>query len=412
MKSVCLFFNVHLPFRLRAYQPEDINVVHTYADTSANLAALDIAAEQCFLPANEILLRLLMENEGRFAVNFSVSGTLLQLMQEHRPDVLASFRKLVNTGRVEILAETYYNSLSFLYSGHEFRRQVQMHSDLAGELFGKRPAVFRNTELIYSDDLARVITGMGYTGIICEGAEKLLQGRSPDHVYHSAGNERARLLLRNQPLSDDIAFRFNDSNWPEHPLTAAKYASWLHAGPEDSEVINLFMDYSTFGMYKQADTGIFRFLEELPGAILGNDQFIFSTATEALNNYSPRGICRVPQPVSWESRQDYSSLCCINSMQHNTRRKIYDIENMVMGCRNNALIETWGVLQAADHFYNMTDTGADILQKYGQNPFRNAADACRNYTNILVDFEISVIRENIGLNRQKAGHYRPEYTLY
>jgi alpha-amylase len=412
MKSVCLYFSVHLPFLLKSYLPENIAVDHTYEDVVANREALDFAADHCYLPANEILYRHLQQEDLQFAVNFSISGTLLQQLQEYRPDVLVSFQRLVNTGKVEILAETYYHSLSFLYSGHEFRRQVEKHSLLVADLFGKRPKVFRNTELIYSNDLARVIYGLGYKGILCEGTERHLHGRSPNHVYTSPGNEQTSLLLRNRSLSDDIAFRYNDTVWPEHPLTAAKFAAWLHALPAEEEVVNLFMDYGTFGIHKTADTGIFQFLDELPVAVKESDYFCFSTPTAVLGHYQPRDLFDVPQPVSWESQQDCSSLYCVNSMQHNTRKKIYDIEQMVMSCGNSRLIETWGMLQAADHFYSMKEEEQDPEQNAYYNPFKHAASAGRNYSNIVVDFEISVIKENIGHARHRPGNYLPVNNLY
>lgn len=410
MKSVCLYFTVHQPFRLKKYQPEDIAVIHSYEDTEANCAAIDIAANQCYLPANEILYRLLLENKERFAVSFSISGIMLEMLRSYRPDVIASFQQLVSTGRVEILAETYYHSLSFLHSGHEFRRQVQKHSLLVKEIFGITPVVFRNTELIYNNDLARVISGMGYKGILCEGTERLLQGRSPNHLYGTPGNGDFSLLLRNQPLSDDIAFRFDDTNWQEYPLSAGKFASWLHAGSDNTELINLCLDYETFGLHKQEETGILRFLEELPAAVLENEQFQFSTPSDVMEGYHPRDIYDVPQPVSWEERRDMNCGSNRNTMQHNTLKKIYAIENMVMGCGNPSLVETWGQLQAADHFYCMTEEG--FTNKKYQNPFTSAEEAFRNYTNILVDFEITVIRQNISLSRQRTTHYLPVYTLY
>jgi alpha-amylase len=217
-------------------------------------------------------------------------------------------------------------------------------------------------------------------------------------------------LLRNQSLSDDIAFRFNDTDWQEYPLTAGKFASWLHADTDNTEMINLCVDYETFGLHKQKDTGILRFLEELPGAVLENEQFRFCTPSHVLEDYYPMDIYDVPQPVSWGKGMDMNCGSNRNTMQHNTLKKIYAIENMVMGCCNPSLVETWGQLQAADHFYYMTEEG--FANKKYQNPFASAEEAFRNYTNILVDFEITVIRQNIGLSRQKTAQYLPVYTLY
>lgn len=412
MKSVCLYFNVHLPFRLKKYQQEDIAVIHSYEDGEANKTALDYAAENCYLPANEILLKHLQSDEYSFQVCFSLSGIMLEMLVQYRPDVISSFQQLVNTGKVDILAETYYHSLSYLHSVHEFQRQVEEHTALVKEIFGITPVVFRNTALIYNNGLARIINNMGYKGILCEGVGRILKERSPNHIYAAPENGDFGLLLRNKNLSDDIAFRFSDTDWQEYPLTAGKYASWLHNTGEGTEVINLFMGYETFGVHKPAETGILNFLDELPGAVLANPAFRFSLPSVVLDDYYPRDIYDVPQPVSWQDDTGGSQFSNQNPMQHNTLKKIYDIENMVTGCGNAAMISTWGKLQAADHFYCMTDNCLPYSGSQYLNPFTNATEAFQNYTNIVVDFEISVIQENINISRQKAQHHLPAFNLY
>ncbi len=412
MTSVCLYFKVHQPCRLKKYQSKDIDVMHSYEDADANRETIDAAADNCYLPANELLYRSIKEQKGRFRVSFSISGTAIELLQQYRPDVLDSFKKLADTGCVEILAETYYHSLSFLHSKREFKRQVKKHSDFVKNIFGTEPLVFRNTELIYNNDLARFISGMGYKGILCEGVERILQSRTPNQLYAAPGNGDFGLLLRNTMLSDDIAFRFDDQNWSEHPLTAPKFASWLHAYPETADVINLFLDYETFGIHKKKETGIFDFLSALPEAVLENEKFRFSAPTEILNSCYPRDVYDVPQAVSWEDKQDVTCVWSRNAMQNNTLKKIYAIEKMIMSCGTSETIDTWGRLQAADHFYYMTEETFDNESSKYQNPFSSAEEAFRNYSNILVDFEISIIKNNINLTKRNAGDNLPAYNLY
>lgn len=275
MTSVCLYFKVHQPYKLKRYCSHDVDVVHCYTDDMATRTSIDMAADQCYLPANDIIYQSILANKSSFRVSFSISGITLELLQLYRPDVISSFRKLVATGCVELLGETYYHSLAFLHSANEFNRQVNKHADTIQELFGSRPSVFRNTELIYNDSLAVQVAPMGFSGVLCEGAESILKGRSPNHVYTAAADTSISLLLRNARLSDDIAFRFGDTNWSEHPLTADKFSEWLHSHPQNTEVINLFMDYETFGVHKKRDTGIFDFLEALPCAVLKDTGYLF-----------------------------------------------------------------------------------------------------------------------------------------
>src|SRR5882724_2708808 len=285
MPSLCLYFKVHQPFQLKQYHARDIEVNHCYEDAASDEAVINRLADTSYLLANKILLSLIKENQGKFSITFSMSGTVLELLQRYRPDVIGSFQGLTNTGCVEILAETYYHSLSYLHSPDEFERQVRQHGMLVKMLFGLEPRIFRNTELIYNNGMAARISRMGFDAILCEGIDHILQGRSPNHIYQSPSEEKARLLLRNAALSDDIAFRFDDPFWSEYPLTAEKMAEWIHNHPEGDEVINLFMDYETFGIHKKKETGIFDFLKALPGNILSDTSFSFDTPSEVVKAY-------------------------------------------------------------------------------------------------------------------------------
>lgn len=391
-------------------QSKSMGYINRYADTSADMKVINKLADECYLPANKILLEQIQTAKGQFKVNFSLSGTMLQLLTNYRPEVIESFRVLIATGCVEILAETFYHSLSSLHSTPEFSRQVAMHRNLVSELFGLEPAVFRNTELIHNNSMAHIIKEMGLAGILCEGSERLLNGRSANHIYSTPGNTTP-LLLRNSRLSDDIAFRFDDSNWSEHPLTAGKFAEWIHSHPEVDEVINLFMDYETFGIHKPAGSGIFEFLQNLPGKVLANKRFAFSTATDAINNFSAKDIYDAPRTISWNDKNKECCVLCENVMQNNMLKKIYSLQKMVLKNGDQQLIELWGLLQTADYFYYMSDTRCRDNDHSYLNPFNSPEDAYRNYTAIVTDFELLLIQK--GLSAFNYSHYdSPAGMLY
>lgn len=304
MTAICLYFKIHRPYSLKNYQASEIDACHNYEDAVADQQSINQLADECCLPANEILYEQIMQTNKTFRVNFSISGVLLDLFQQYRPDVIRSFKKLAATGCVDFLAETYHNSLSALHSKTEFQRQVVKHADLIEYLFNIRPAVFRNTELIHNNRVVTYIHELGLKGILCEGVERILQGRTCNQLYIAPGNSELVLLLRNATLSDDIAFRFGDPNWSEHPLTATKFAEWLHQHPSNTAVINLFMDYETFGIHKKPASGIFDFLASLPSAVLSNEKFEFSTATEITEQKFPVDIYDVSDTISWEDRSN------------------------------------------------------------------------------------------------------------
>jgi alpha-amylase len=393
MTSVCLYFRVHQPYRLRKYQQEDITVNNCYEDNIADSDNINRMADHCYLPANEILYRQINTQQQRFNISFSISGTALELLMKYRPDVIQSFKRLAAAGCVEFLAETYYHSLSSLHSPVEFQRQVRMHGELIKRLFDQDAVIFRNTELIHNNRIAEHVDAMNLKGILCEGTERILKERSTNQVYTAPGNTTCPLLLRNACLSDDIAFRFDDTNWTEHPLTPEKFAEWLHSHPDTTDVINLFMDYETFGIHKKEESGIFDFLDSLPAAVLKKEGWLFSTPSQALQKYLPADIYDVPQTISWEDNSDTSCVWCENVMQHNTLKKIYSIEPMVQQGDCEKSQDTWGRLQSADHFYYMTERKANSA-KY-LNPFTTAREAFQNYSNLVTDFEISLIKKEI-----------------
>ena len=402
MPSVSLGFKVHIPYRLKKFTPGAVGVYDSWFDEEACKIAVDKLSDECYLPANKIIYSLIQEHKTNFKVAFSFSGTALELLQKHRPDVIRSFKQLVNTGGVEIFSETYYHSLSWLHSPAEFKRQIKKHDDLIKVLFDEEPAVFRNTELIYSNKLAKFIAEMGYNGILCEGIDRILNGRTPNQIYAAPGNGDFGLLLRNVRLSDDIAFRFDDVTWNEQPLTAEKYAGWLHTQQENSNNINLFFDYETFGIHKKATTGIFEFIKHLPAAILADEGWKFVNPSEVLETYYPKDIYDVPNTISWEDKEMLSCVWSENVMQNNTLRKIYSLENMVSNSSMAGALEWWGSLQSADHFYYMCNDGRTENDTYRLlNPFASGEDAFENYKNAVADFEIKLIQRSLNEIRNK-----------
>ena len=275
-KTICLYFQVHQPFRLRRYRFFDIGKDHSYYDEFSNRTIMRKVAERCYLPANSLVLALIKQYGQLFKVSYSISGMALEQFELYAPDVLESFRALAKTGCVEFLGETYAHSLAgVLKDPAEFERQVRQHGDMVKKYFGQQPAVFRNTELIYSDAIGAKVADMGFAGMLTEGAKHVLGWKSPNYVYANALNPKLKILLRNFRLSDDIAFRFSDQSWSEWPLTAEKYTSWINAIDKKEEVVNLFMDYETLGEHQWAMSGIFEFLRYLPSQILSQTNFEF-----------------------------------------------------------------------------------------------------------------------------------------
>ena len=411
MVSVCLYFKIHQPYRLKNYQAKDIDACHCYEDKVADKEIINRLADSCCLPANEIIYDLIIQQKGKFRISFSISGIVLELFQLYRPDVIDSFKRLALTGCVEFLAETYYHSLSSNYSAAEFQRQILKHSELIKNLFGMEPVIFRNTELIHNNHIASLIAGLGLKGILCEGTERILKGRRCNQQYAMPGNDETALLLRNAALSDDIAFRFGDPNWSEHPLTADKFAEWLHHHPENTEVINIFMDYETFGVHKKKEMGIFEFLQSLPAAVLTNEAFTFSTPSEVLQVHHPKDIYDVSQTISWEDQSNTNCVFRENVMQNNTLKKIYSIEKLVLQSSDKSAADIWGRLQSADYFYNMTDNiRKEGVTKY-INPFTTAREVFQHYTNLAADFEISLISKAIDQQKKYPASRHIPFTI-
>ncbi len=390
-KSLCFYFQVHQPDRFRRYRFFDIGREEYYYDDFVNRTIMRRVADNCYLPTNELLLELINEYKGYFKVTFSLSGTVIEQFEKYAPDVLESFGALASTGCVEFLAETYAHSLSSLISPEEFRKQVEHHSKTIEKYFGVKPSVFRNTELIYSDTIGALVADMGYKAMLTEGARHILGWKSPNYLYTNAINPRLRLLLKNFRLSDDIAFRFSDREWEDWPLTSEKYASWLLDSLIKDEVVNIFMDYETFGEHQRASTGIFEFLRHLPGRLLEAGGFVFDTPSGICERHQPVAPLHVPYPISWADEERDVSAWVGNELQNEAFEKLYSMEKKVRDCNNDNLLSDFYKLQQSDHFYYMcTKFFSDgAVHKYF-NPYDTPYEAFVNYMNVLSDFMIRV----------------------
>ncbi len=382
MASVVFYFQVHQPYRLRRYSIFDS--APSYFDDYNNEAICRKVAEKCYLPTNRLMLELIRQHKGAFRISYSLTGTILKQFQKWAPDVMETIHALAKTGCVEFIAETYYHSLAFLYNRDEFTSQIKKHCELMEDLFGQTPKIFRNTELTYNNDVARVIEDMGFDAILTEGADHVLGYRSPNFIYNPPNCANLRMLMKNYRLSDDIAFRFGNRGWKEWPLTVEKFTHWVDQINGNGYVCNLFMDYETFGEHQWADTGIFEFMRHLPGAVLATKKNDFLTVSEAVDRYPPVGEVDVPHMISWADTERDLSAWLGNSMQSNALHDVYALADEVLASGDETLIDDWRKLQTSDHFYYMcTKYFADgDVHKYF-NPYESPYDAYINYMNIL-----------------------------
>ena len=391
MKTVCLYFQVHQPWRLKKYRFFNMGKDHNYLDDLLNRSIMQKVARQCYLPMNALLLKLIRENEGRFRCSFSITGTAIEQFRTFAPEVLASFKELAATGCVEFLAETYSHSLAALASKEDFAEQVQLHVKTIEQEFGQHPTAFRNTELIYSDDIGAMVAEMGFHTMLAEGAKHVLGWKSPNFVYANAIDQRMRLLLRNYKLSDDIAFRFSDRGWDQWPLSADKFAGWIASDETPGEVINLFMDYETFGEHQTADTGIFEFMKQLPQALLTTGCAEFCTVSEAAGKYQLVSVLHCPHTMSWADEERDVTAWLGNELQNEAFSKLYALKEKIARLDNPDFDYVWNFLQTSDHFYYMATkwlSDGDVHSYF--NPYDSAYDAFINYMNVLADFIIEV----------------------
>ena len=390
-RGITLYLHVHQPYRVRDYSVFDTSIDHNYFNApdpmsdQNNQKILNKVAEKSYRPMNALLEKMLKEHP-EFKVSLSISGTFIDQALAWAPDVIESFQRLVATGQVEIVSETYYHSLAFFYSREEFVRQVEAHKSKIREIFGVETSVFRNTELAYNDELAQWADEYGFKGILAEGWDPVLGWRSPNFVYRPEGTKDISLLLKNYKLSDDLAFRFSNRGWEEWPLTVDKYSSWIESSIHDQPLVNLFMDYETFGEHQWEDTGIFTFFESFVDRWLENPNNTFYTVSEAIAANEPADVVSMPQTVTWADTERDLSAWLGNSMQHEAMRYLYALEDDILRSSDEELISDWRKLQTSDHAYYMCTkyfTDGDVHAYF--SPYNSPYDAFLYYLNAIRD---------------------------
>ena len=390
MKAICFYFQIHQPFRLKTYRFFDIGNDHYYYDDFSNDDIITRIAQRSYLPANNMLLDMIKQYGKAFKVAFSISGTALEQLEQYVPEFIESMKELAATGCVEFLSETYAHSLSSLEDPDEFVSQVKNHDKKIYQLFGQHPKVFRNTELIYDDDISSMVQSMGCKAAITDGAKHILGWKSPNYVYSSATAPKLKLLLKNSKLSDDITFRFSNPEWASYPLTADKYIDWIANLPQEEQIINLFMNYETFGELQPRETGIFEFMKALP-RFAAERGIEFWTPSEVVSKLKSVGSLSVPYPMSWADEARDTSAWLGNTLQKEAVKKLYSISERVRLCDDKRIKQDWYYLQASDHFFYMSTKHSEDGSVHSHySPYDSPYMAFTNYMNVLSDFMIRV----------------------
>ena len=390
MKAICFYFQIHQPFRLKRYRFFDIGNDHYYYDDFANDDIVTRIAKNSYIPAAETLLRMIEQTGGKFRCALSITGTALEQFEMYVPEFIDILKKLAATGKCEFLGETYCHSLASLTDPVEFQAQVSEHSRRIQQMFGVKPKVFRNTELIYCDEMAPQIYTMGFKGCITEGAKHILGWKSPNYVYAAAGTPKLKLLLKNDDLSNAISRDFSNTDWNEYPLTADKFINWIANSPAEEQIYNLFMNLETFGEFNNANTGIFQFLEALPrfAADRGID---FWTPSEAVLKLKPVADLSVMHPISWADEARDTSAWLGNDLQNEAFNKLYRLAERVRLVEDRSIKQDWNYLQASDHFFYMSTKHTADGQAHSQfSPYNSPFEAFTNYMNVLADFIVRV----------------------
>lgn len=389
MKKICLNFQIHQPFRLKRYRFFNITHDHYYYDDYANESYIRRLAELSYLPANKILLEIIKEQKDKFKVSFAISGTALDQFELYAPEVLASFRALADTGCVEFIAGTDAYSLSSLTDSKEFTAQVKAHQVKIEQHFGKQASkVFCNSNMVYSNEIGAMVEEMGFQGVLTEGAKHILGWKSPNYIYCSATNPRLKLLLRNYKMSDDIRFNFSVQAWSEYPLTAEKMVYWMELLDPKEDVINLSLDYSTFGEKQPASTGIFEFLRYLPKIAI-KKKFAFVTPDELLH-LQPVAPLSIHYPISWTDEERDLTAWRGNELQIEAFDKLYSLAERVRQTPDHKIKIDWKYLQTSDHFRFMSTKFYSTGRRTTYNPYESPYDAFINYMNVLSDFALQL----------------------
>jgi len=399
MLNIVFYFQVHQPYRLRHFNVLDIGTNSQIFDDKLNAQVMRKVADKCYLPTNKLLLDLIKEHEGRFKVAFSITGTALEQFKLYSPETLDSFKALVDTGSVELIGETYFHSLAFLYDSNEFLDQVAMHRDLMQQEFGYYTETFRNTELIYQDRLSDIVYEIeGFKTILTEGVDRILQWRSPLYSYKNY-SKSINLLLKYYQLADDIAFRFSNRDWPEYPLTVDKFVNWIdHLTLAETEkrnqFLNLFMDYETFGEHQWASSGIFEFMRHFPAEVLKRQHLGFATPKEVgkYSNYQQESLS-FPEPVSWADEERDLSAWLENDMQHNAIETLYELFAKIKQKGDPELLRIARLLSTSDHFYYMCAKyfqDGDVHKYF--SPYDSPDQAYIYFINALAELEERLLR--------------------
>ena len=404
MTNISLYFQVHQPYRVRRFTVFDISKSDSYFDEQKNFEVLEKVSKKCYIPTTQMLIELLKKYPD-FKIAFSFSGVFLDQVRGYFPELLSLFKRICTSKNVEVLDETYYHSLAFIHSKEEYKEQILLHRQLIDSLFSKKPTTFRNTELVYSNEIADFASSLGYDAILAEGADFVLKGNSPNKVYTNP-KKTISVLLKNYRLSDDIAFRFSDKNWKEWPLKAEKYIEWIGQSGFGSDVINLFMDYETFGEHQWEDTGIFNFFSKfIEYSNRYNHKFF--TPAQSASTFIPEKVYDVPFYLSWADTERDLSAWIGNSMQQNALAKIYEIESLVKKSKDKNLIETWRKLQTSDHFYYMCTkyfNDGDVHKYF--SPYETPYDAFVYFMNIFSDIKTRA-EEIVSKNKSLKDHKNP-----
>lgn len=398
MKSLCFYFQVHQPYRVKRYRVFDIGVDQEYFNDRSehdlnNRRVLEKVARKSYIPATARILALLKAHP-EMRISYSFSGTVLEQLEQYAPEALDLFKQVVATGQAEVLGETYYHSLAFFYSPREFEAQVAQHRELVRRIFGVWPQVFRNTELSYRNDLGAWAERAGYKAVLAEGWDPVLGWRSPNYVYRPKDTQRVKLLLKNYRFSDDVAFRFSSRDWVQWPLTAEKFATWL--GEAEGDTVNLFMDYETFGEHQWEDTGIFEFLEQLPEQVAHNPGMQWNTPSEVAAMFDAREEVDMPHVVTWADTDRDLTAWTGNPMQRAAVEHVYALEDAVHQANDRKILEDWRRLQTSDHFYYMcTKWFADGDVHAYFSPYESPYDAHIAYMNALSDLRLRLAQRGL-----------------
>ena len=385
MKTICLYFEIHQIVHLKRYRFFDIGTDHYYYDDYANEASINHIAENSYIPALKTLIQMAKDSKGYFKVALSLSGVGLEQLEQYAPVVIDLLKELNETGCCEFLAEPYSHGLSSLAENWEdgFREDVMMLSDKICELFGSRPKVFRNSSLIYDDEIGSIVADMGFKGVLTEGAKHILGWKSPHYLYHCALNPNLKILLRDYKLSDDISLRFSNPSWKSYPLMSGTYVDWIASLPKEEEVINIFMHLCALGIYQPLSSNILEFMKALPEAAR-KQGITFSTPSEVVANYKSIAPLEVAYPMSWVDEERDTSCWLGNVMQREAFDKLYSIGDRVRLCTDRRIRQDWNYLQASNNFRFMTTKNNAVTMDRGiyESPY----DAFTNYMNILADF--------------------------